>query len=180
MALSKIQSGLLDTNSVDATALSSSAIASGDLPNGTVINWASGVVGNESYGTWTVSNASSSLVDTGMNVTYDKQVSGSTVIGMLVCSWGSDATAVRWIAEHKFQNDTGPTNVTNTPSTSGHFIHIGDDVNNRRDYYWYDTMWLKDTTSATGTQTYSWLVAARTNSVSLRGGGIRYVFWEVI
>ena len=37
MALSKIQSGLLDTNSVDATALSSSAIASGDLPTGTVL-----------------------------------------------------------------------------------------------------------------------------------------------
>lgn len=37
MALSKIQSGLLDTNSVDATALSNSAIASGDLPAGTPI-----------------------------------------------------------------------------------------------------------------------------------------------
>jgi len=34
MALSKIQTGLLDTNSVGATALSSSAIASGDLPAG--------------------------------------------------------------------------------------------------------------------------------------------------
>ena len=37
MALSKIQTGLLDSNSVDATALSSSAIASGDLPTGTVV-----------------------------------------------------------------------------------------------------------------------------------------------
>ena len=37
MALSKIQTGLLDSNSVDATALSSSAIASGDLPTGTVL-----------------------------------------------------------------------------------------------------------------------------------------------
>ena len=37
MALSKIQTGLLDSNSVNATALSSSAISSGDLPTGTVL-----------------------------------------------------------------------------------------------------------------------------------------------
>ena len=59
MALSKIQTGLLDTNSVGATALSSSAITSGDLPAGSPMQMVS--FDDNVHRTWTGTGRSTIL-----------------------------------------------------------------------------------------------------------------------
>ena len=92
MALSKIQSGLLDTNSVDATALSSAAITSGDLPAGTVIQT---VTARHVYADGNISTTSDGDVDTGFGLTITPTSTSSKILIML--SGGCQTTSVNGV-----------------------------------------------------------------------------------
>lgn len=171
-----VGSAAIATDAVGADALSSSAISTGDFPSGTIIKTTRGTTGNEGTGTFSIS--ATSQTDTTLGFTINKQISASTLIGVLTFSFGSDFTAQKWIASMTVRR--GSTNVFDTlDTTNGFFWHLGDDQNHRRDYYWYTTGHFFDNTSGTGDQTYDWYIMANSNSGAIRGGGIRYIIHEV-
>jgi hypothetical protein len=154
----------------------SGTLDSARLPAGTIINTTRGITGNEGTGTFGIS--STSMTDTTLGFTINKQISASYLTGVMTFSFGSDFTNTKWIASMTVRR--GSTNVFDTlDQTNGFFWHLGDDQNHRRDYYWYTTGHLFDNTSGTGNQTYDWYVMAHSNSGMIRGGGIRYIIYEV-
>lgn len=81
MALSKIQTGLLDTNSVDASALSNSAVALGDLPAGSIVKV--DYIQGRAPNTTTSNNTTTYATD--FTVTYDVHSGGNKLV--ILCSY---------------------------------------------------------------------------------------------
>ena len=173
MAISKINSKSYST--LDATKLTGN-MSSTNMPTGTIIKTTRGNTGNEGTGNFNIS--STSFTDTTVGFTINKSVSGSYLVGTMILSFGSDFTNTKWINNHLFKRSS--TVVMDTPDTTdGFFWHLGDDQNHRRDYYWYTTAQLYDSTTSTGDLTYDWYVKAHSNSGNIRGGGIRYIIHEI-
>jgi len=172
MAITRISASNLSGSSLP----SSIGIGTSQLPSGTIINTTRGVAGNEGVGTFNIS--ATSMTDTTVGFTINKQISASHLIGVCTFSFGSDFTASKWVASLTMRR--GSTNVFDTiDTTNGFFWHVGNNQNFRRDYYWYTTGHFFDNTTGTGNQTYDWYLMANANSGTIRGGGIRYIIHEV-
>ncbi|QZI95124.1 hypothetical protein Melnitz3EXVC039M_177 [Methylophilales phage Melnitz-3 EXVC039M] len=180
MALSKIQTGLVDTNVIGATELNLAdnfAFTGNVTGAGKIVAVHRGTAGNESTGTFQTSN--NTYLDTTINCTFTKVQTNSYIVGTIIQSFGSDFTATKWIANTKMMY--GSSMVTDTmDGTNGYFVHYGDDQNHRRDYYIYTTQHIYHNLSSSGSVTYDWYIkGSHSSSGPIRGGGIRWLLYEI-
>lgn len=180
MALSKIQTGLVDTNAIGSTELNLAdnfAFTGTVTGAGKIVAVHRGTAGNESTGTFQTSN--NTYLDTTINCTFTKVQANSIIVGTIIQSFGSDATATKWIANTKMLY--GSTMVTDTQDgTNGYFVHYGDDQNFRRDYYIYVTQHIYHNLGSSGSVTYDWWIRGNhPSSVPIRGGGLRWLLYEI-
>ena len=149
------------------------------LPAGTggkVVNLSSGYTGNEVYGSFSLSG--SVFQDTGKTFSVTKTQSSSTLVGSLILSMGSDMVFTRWGAQNNIRIDGSSTSVVMSPSPNNSLYMWNSRSNMDRDNYIYYPVFIKDSAATTGTRTYRWWLDPY--GMTIRGGGIRWIVWEVM